>query len=115
MSYTKRLKPSHREKKRYIVYEIKGEEFKDMNNRIIAKHLKEELFTLLGVWDSARAGIIEITQRGNRGIIRTTTKQLEKVIATLGLIRRLNEKRVRIDTIYISGTLKKAKEMLKEV
>ena len=96
--------PSHREKKRYIALRVypNRKSYKEL-----AKHLKEELLSLLGVWDSAKAGIIVMPM--DKGIIiRVTTKQLDKVLAAMALI---NLGHTRIDPVHISGTLRKAKLM----
>ncbi len=111
-----KLKPSHREKKRYVVYKIELDSVNNKKDNInmkeINREVERELIRFLGIWEGAKAGIIRVISKENKGIIRTTTKSLEKVKATLGIIKRIKDMNARIDVIYVSGTLKKAKAML---
>ncbi len=90
------LLPSLKEKKRYILY--KGEVSKNNLN----KGIKD----FIGEYGMAKAGLMFIKSKNNKGIIRTNVKWLEQVRTSLSLMKT----RVRI--LKISGTLKKLKSLL---
>ena len=106
----KPLKPSAKEKKRYIVYglEIKGNfDKKKMQQQFINK-LKENL----GIISSAKAGIIPILIDFEimKGILRVNHKMVDEIKANFLLISKIGTNEVRISSLGVSGILKKAKE-----
>lgn len=111
-----KLKPSEREKKRYIVYQIHSKDnftFKDVKNTIFSICYK-----YIGVWgvDKARMLVIENTFNQNKGLLRSTLKQINAVKDCLAMVREINNKKAKIEIIGVSGILKKAKHkfMLKQ-
>ena len=105
----KALKPSLREKKRYLVYEIEANSKIDMFK--MQQALVKKLNELLGVFDAARAGILplKIDKENNRGILRTNHTAVERIRACFVLIDSLEGKKVQIKTLGVSGIIKKAK------
>ncbi|MBN1923368.1 MAG: ribonuclease P protein component 2 [Nanoarchaeota archaeon] len=95
--------PSSREKKRYILFEVIGEEkvFKDeVKNSIYQKTLE-----LLGEEGFSRAGVMLV----GTNIVRVNPKFKDEMINILSLIRVINGKRVVINTLKTSGIIKKIK------
>jgi ribonuclease P/MRP protein subunit POP5 len=112
----KRLKPSQRERKRYIVFQIRPADFSfdDVKNAII-----EACTRFLGEFGVAKANVYVIKnlyQRNGRGVLRAANKMVNDVKAALVKISRINKTAVTCRTLGISGTLKKAKRkfLLKE-
>jgi ribonuclease P/MRP protein subunit POP5 len=103
----KALKPSKREKKRYIVYQITAEKKKNFSNSLVL-----ELKNNLGVFGSAKAGILPIffDDKTLVGIIKVNHKMVDEVRALFVLISELDKINVCIQTLGVSGILKKAKE-----
>jgi len=83
---TKYLRPTLREKKRYILFTTKANKDK----------VKEVLFSFLGTYGYGKAGIIFVKDN----VIRVSTKWKDQVITALGLIKDLK-------IIKISGILNK--------
>ncbi len=106
----KALRPSAKEKKRYLVYnlEIKGE----FNGRKIQEQFIHKLKENLGVFGTAKAGILPIAfdSESLKGIIRVNHKMVDEIRANFLLISKLGVNEVRITTLGVSGILKKAKE-----
>jgi RNase P/RNase MRP subunit POP5 len=107
MLQTKALRPSHREKKRYIVYEVQPQ--CDMHK--LQKELIDELHTLLGVFMSAQAGILPVTvnQSTQRGVLRVNHTAVDHIKACFVMISHLQKQSVQLRSITVSGVLKKAK------
>ena len=100
-----KLLPSLKEKKRYLVYKVSSSVRN--HNQII-----DQCNLLLGIFDGAKAGIRLIVGKGSMGIIRVTNTHVNKLRFCLALIEKL-EKPIRIDTLYVSGLLDKAKRVMK--
>lgn len=92
----KAILPVLKEKKRYILYESK------LNNNILRQGIKD----FIGEYGMAKAGIMFISSRNNRGIIKTNVKWLDQVKTSLSLMKQ------RVKPIKVSGTLKKLKSHL---
>ena len=105
----KALRPSAKEKKRYLVYglEIKG----DFEKRKIQEQFVRKLKQNLGIFGTAKAGILPITfdSKSMRGIIRVNHKMIDEIRANFLLISKIGASEVRITTLGVSGILKKAK------
>ncbi|MGV8150678.1 MAG: Rpp14/Pop5 family protein [Candidatus Woesearchaeota archaeon] len=109
----KTLLPTLKEGQRYVVYEIKPAQNVDVLSNV-GTLLAKECTSLLGVFDSAKAGLIsvkyDISKR--RGIIRIERKYVDKLKVLFGMITLLQEKKVNIDCLYVSGMLNKAEFMM---
>lgn len=100
--------PSLREKKRYIVFEIKAE--KPLRFEEVEKELKQKMLQFLGELGYAKAGVIMMDYwENNQGIVRTDTKNVDNVKTALALVKNIGDSEVIIKTIGVSGILKKAK------
>ena len=108
----KKILPSSRQKKRYLVFEIISEtplKFEDVK-RTIDNSLKSFLGTLgLSI---AKPLIVPLFD-GKRGIIKLSNSYLNEVKLALILTKEINNKKVIFKNIYVSGLLNKAKEFLK--
>lgn len=104
----KPILPSLREKKRYIVYDIKAEEqlsFKD-----VKQELEKKMLEFLGELGYGKAGVIIVNEwQNNKGIIRTNNKTVDQVKTALTMVEKVGNKKVIIKTIGVSGVLNKVK------
>ena len=106
--------PSLREKKRYLVFEIKSNtNFKQSS---VEKAVTEEILKLIGTLGYSKAGVIFLKDnyKNNKGILRVGHKYVDEVKMALGLIQKIEKKNLKINTIYVSGILNKAKKYRKE-
>ena len=116
MKRLKILKPTLREKNRYISFQViseVGEEFtySDLESAIWNVALdflgeygisKTSIWLLKDCWD----------QEEQIGILRCNHKSVQVVIASLGLIDRLGDNRVTFKILKISGTIKSIREVM---
>lgn len=105
-----KLLPSLKEKKRYLVYKILAQAPLNQPD----KALLNEITTLLGIYDSAKAGLQLITYNKDtkKGILRIEVSMVDKVKAILLMITQLNKTEVVVQSTYCTGLLNKAKETL---
>ncbi|MCF7798951.1 hypothetical protein K9M74_03540 [Candidatus Woesearchaeota archaeon] len=105
----KPLKPSLREKKRYIVYEVTAKTPISMHT--LQEELISKLHEILGVFMAGKAGILPIKydQTTKRGIIRVNNTAVDYIRGSFILINKLGKTPVTIHTKGVSGILKKAK------
>ena len=109
----KPLLPSLREKKRYIVFEVVG-------NKINKKKSEDETYKnilkFLGEFGVSKASIriIDDSWKDNKGVIRVNVKYVDELKMALGLIDKLDNRKVIVNVIGVSGILKKAKSKFME-
>lgn len=118
----KPLLPTLKERQRYVVYSVitelnhenkaNNKDFSNNFNWISGELIIEELNKLLGIFDGAKAGLMNMgfNKETGKGIVRVTNTHVDKVRVCLGLIRDLNGKKIILNTIYVSGMLNKAKQ-----
>jgi len=101
----KPLIPSLREKKRYLVYEMLSNEKLTKNKAI--KIIKKSILKYLGELGQAKAGIMYLDYKNNKGILRVNNKEVNNVKAALSLTNNMI-----IKTIYTTGLLNKARKKM---
>jgi ribonuclease P/MRP protein subunit POP5 len=106
----KGLKPSLREKKRYIVYQVISEE--DIKMHPFQDALIKEINLMLGIFIQGGLLPIKYDNKSKKGIIRVNHTIVDKVRTCFVLIKSIDNISVSINTIGVSGILKKAKEYL---
>ncbi len=106
----KPLRPSMREKKRYIVYEITTKSKTSMHT--LQEELIKQIQQLLGVFLSSKAGILPIKYDSatKRGILRVNHTAVDYVRSSFILLSKLGTATVLVQTRGVSGILKKAKQ-----
>lgn len=107
----KPLRPAHREKKRYLVYEVTSEK-NQLNMYTLQEQLVKKIHELLGVFQGSQAGIIPIKfdNKTQRGIIRINHTTVDLIRSCFVMITKLNNQAIQIHTKGVSGILKKAKD-----
>jgi len=101
------LLSSLREKKRYLAYKLISE------NKLDPERIKQainagfiELFGQLGL---SKINLVHIETEKDKGIIRVNNKYVDYAKASMALIDKINDIKVLIRTVNVSGILKKAK------
>ena len=104
----KPILPSLREKKRYIVYEIKSE--KTLKFGEVKQELEKKMVQFLGELGYGKAGVMVMDNwENNKGIIKTNTKYVDEVKTAIALTEKVGNQKVIVRSVGVSGILKKAK------
>ncbi len=105
----KPMLPTLKEKKRYIVFEIISDEKIDIT--LVKKTISEDCLKFLGELGVSRSGLMIISDqfKDNIGVVKANNKYVDEVKTALSLIKKVDNKKVIVNTIGVSGTLKKAK------
>ena len=101
----KPLKPSLREKKRYLVLEVLSQ------NKVrddFYEQLVDEVNDNLGLFDAANAGLMLIKNHKNKGMLKVNHKYVDKVRVALMLSSLEPDYMIR--TLGVSGILRKAEK-----
>lgn len=97
-----------KEKKRYLIYEVKSE--KALEPREVKQAIEKKMLEFLGELGYGKAGIIIMDEfQDNKGIIRMATKSLDNVKAALTLVKKVGDQKVIVKSVGVSGILNKAK------
>lgn len=104
----KRLLPSLREKKRYVVFELQSEKGLDLSD--LEPKILDKIKSFLGIYGTSQAGIqmVRNLYKGNKGVIKVNNQYVDHLKAALTLIDYLEGQKVMIKSIGVSGILKKA-------
>ena len=109
---TNKLKPlpSLREKKRYVVFEVISE--KELKINSIKEAIKKSLLNLIGIINYAKSNPHflddKYDKKNKRGIIRINHKHADDLKASFTLIKSIDNAKVIVRSIGVSGILKKA-------
>ena len=112
-SYIKALEARKPRRKRYIVFEVISNEI--ITSSELNHALKEEAEKLLGILglSDITLKLIDFDEKFKRGIIRTDNHSKYVVLALLGLIRNINDKKVLLIPLKTTGTIKKARQLIR--
>ena len=104
----KPLLPTLRTKKRYVVYEYISD--KDISHNNIIKAVENSYKECFGVFGLGEAGFMDTKiHNDNRGILKINHKYLDKLRVSISMITNINDQKLVLHTIGVSGILKKAK------
>lgn len=114
MAKLKPLLPSLREKKRYIAYEIISEHKLNLSADMVEKSILESSLDYMGDYGMSKAGVMVMKNkyRKQKGIIRVANKSADNLRASLALITHVNNTKVIVRSVGMSGILKKADNYL---
>ncbi len=106
----KGLMPSLREKKRYL--QIKILPIEGFNPRNALADIVNQLNGLLGIFDSADAGIVPVNfdTKKNVAIIKSSSRALDKVKAAMLFVSHINMNPVILTVTKVSGSLSNVKD-----
>jgi len=109
----KQLIPSLKEKRRYVAFEViskKGLSFNEVKESIIKRY--KEFFGIIGL---SKASIEVLNEwKDNKGIIKVNNKNLDELKSSLVLIKTINNQKVIVRCIGVSGIIKKLKNKYME-
>lgn len=112
MTKIKPVLPSLREKKRYLVFEVLSEQ-KIENSSKVAEAINSGCKEYLGEMGMAKAGLMVLNdnynQKTQRGIIKVSNKMVDSLRAALCFVKDIDNQKVIVRSVGISGILKKAK------
>jgi ribonuclease P/MRP protein subunit POP5 len=105
----KPLMPSLREKKRYIAFEVKTKDkitFSETKNAI-----EDKMKEFIGTLGMGNAGMIFLKDwKDNKGIVRVNSKYVDHTKASLALIKEVNKKKAKIQSLNVSGIIDKLRK-----
>ena len=108
------LRPTLREKTRYIAFQAESQD--SITKKDVEQAIKHELFSFLGATTAAKAGLKIMNTEMNKGtctgIIKIERDFVDNVRASLTLTRSINNKPAFIRSLRTSGMIAKAKEGL---
>jgi RNase P/RNase MRP subunit POP5 len=108
------IKPSLREKKRYVVFELITKDNVKINSFNVKSAIEKCLKDYVGTKGMAGIGFIFLpkfyNEEKNSGLFRVTTKGLNDVRAGLLFLKNINNIDVIFRIKFVSGILKKARE-----
>jgi len=115
MAQLKPIRPSLKEKKRYIVFQFLSDGAINPEELITA--INEQCLKFMGTLHFGKAGMLILkNQLGNSvGVIRINHKYVDYLKASLMMITEIQKKKVNINVIGVSGILKKAKEKFMKI
>lgn len=97
-----------RDKKRYMAYEIMSKKPIQMADKALIAKIKE----LLGVFMAGDAGVMNVkfNPKSQKGVLRVDRKFVDNIRSCFVMIKDLNNEKVLIRTIKVSGMIHKAKK-----
>ncbi|HHE36466.1 MAG TPA: hypothetical protein ENL16_01475 [Candidatus Woesearchaeota archaeon] len=104
------LKPSMREKKRYVAYEIMSDKPVRGGDKALIRRINE----LLGVFSTSKAGVMSVKYNNarQRGVLRVDRKFVDHIRSCFVMIKHLNNEEVLIRTLRVSGMINKLKDII---
>lgn len=103
----KPLLPTLRQKKRYVVYEYISE--REISNEEVFKEIILSFKELYGKIILAKAGIKHIAFNEKKSILKINNKYVNELRVAMSQISEINNIKINLYTIGISGIIKKAK------
>jgi RNase P/RNase MRP subunit POP5 len=102
-----KIPPSLREKKRYVIFDMLSDG-KKIKERDLMDAIRSSGTSLIGSFGMSLCNMRMIKLNGRRGILRCSRGELNKVRAVLTMVNNINDERVAIDIMGVSGSIKKA-------
>lgn len=103
--------PTLKEKKRYLAFEIISKDKLDSFKQISEK-IMNQIFEFIGTFGVSKAGVRILADKWNpksqRGLIKVNNKHVDEIKSALCFIKDINNKKIIVKTVGVSGILKKA-------
>ncbi|MEW6329662.1 MAG: Rpp14/Pop5 family protein [Candidatus Micrarchaeota archaeon] len=102
-------KPTMREKRRYVLFEVKAESA--IGERDAREGIYDGLLKFLGEYGSSLAGpkVLEFDEKSARGVLRCARDEIVSVKAALALMNNIAGRKAAVRALGVSGTIKKLK------
>ena len=105
----KHLLPSLREKKRYIVYEVQTKT--PITRTEATKEVSNTMKQFIGDLGVAQVGLMHLKDwKDNKGILKVNAQHVDHAKASLSLIKTINDKKVIVKSIAVSGIINKLRK-----
>lgn len=107
-----KVKASQKENWRYIGFEVISEFKLDEND--ITRAITNSIFRFFGEIGAAETNIwlIEYNVERKRGIFRCSNSALTKVLGAVTTIDKIGDKKAILNTLKVSGTIKKLRKKI---
>ena len=103
-----KLIPSLRQKKRYLIFEVRSEH--PLSVQDIHEAVDQGLLRFLGELGLSRAGVMFLAERfdpkSQQGVLKVNHTAVDEVKAALMLIKKIKKEAVILRSVTVSGTLK---------
>lgn len=111
----KPLPPTLREKRRYIIFQIKSS--KKFTKKQVEKAVTKIVLDSIGLFGAVDSSywLVKFDEKKQVGILRTTNKFLELIFASFGFLTEINGSEVAINLLKTTGTIKKAEKQVKQM
>ena len=109
MAKLKRLLPTLRERKRYVVFQILSEkQISDAEH--VRQAIEQALFNYVGTKGVRQAGLMFLKDKyqKNQGTVRINHKMVDEFKASMMHITHIDDQEVALKSVITSGTMKKA-------
>jgi len=104
----KPLLPSLRTKKRYVAYEAISE--KDVEMTKVYACIRHSFRECFGIFGLGKAGIMDTRAfNGKRGLLKINHKYTDHLRTAMSMITEIDGSKIIVNTVGVSGILKKAK------
>ncbi len=114
MKKIKAVLPTLREKKRYVVFEVLSDNNVNQNN--ISSAISDSFMELYGNIGMAGAGLMFLNEKYNsklnRGIVKVGHYYVNNLKAALAMIREIDQNKVIVRSLGVSGVLRKTAKYL---
>lgn len=104
----KPLPPSLREKNRYVVYQVSSEE--SLGCQDVQRAIQDASVRFMGELGMAASGFLMMPEwKHQQGVIKVNHHYVDEVKASFLFIQEIKGKHVSVESVGVSGVLKKAK------
>ncbi len=110
------IKPTLKENKRYLLYEVESEDINNINHKKIYNLIKETFQHYFGFIELEKAGLMPVANisQGKYGVLRIERSYADKLRTCFVFIKKTGDKKISIKSLLLSGVLNKIKEKIKE-
>ncbi len=108
----KLLKPASREKKRYVLFKLDGCSWEKCGDDIL-----NQIRSFMGnfVYGISMLSVVENLSKSNHFVLMVNRKYVDFLKASIIFINEVNNQKIRVRSLLVSGTLFKIKRKIKEV
>ncbi|MAF99066.1 MAG: hypothetical protein CMH61_00485 [Nanoarchaeota archaeon] len=109
-----KLLSSLKEKKRYVVFEIKAD--KNLTLSDVEKVVDSAVNEFLGQLGKSKAGVMFIREKWNaktqRFLMKVNNKYVDELKSAMLFIKRIKNKPVIVESVLVTSTIKKAHDAI---
>jgi len=108
MQKQKPLLPSLREKKRYVVFEVRSD--KKISLKKVKDSINKESENFLGKLTLAKAGVVYLNDwKDQKGGLKINNKYVDHIKAVFTQLKTIGKEKVIVRSVGVSGILNKAR------